>query len=440
MRELFADLTRHAHGQLQGAEVLLSAFAGETSDFVRFNRGLVRQAMTIRQAQLTLTLVVGRRRNAVTLSLAGSLTADRSQVDQALRALRDELPSLPEDPYLLYATEPSTSDRVSAGSLPSAAQAIDDIVTAAQGTDLVGILASGPMHRGFASSLGAFHWHSVQAFLFDWSLYHQADKAVKSTWSGSRWDRHELAGRIDAARTDLDLMRRPAMTLAPGSYRAYLAPAAMESLLSMFNWGGISAKAQRSKQSCIQKLVDGQARLSPMVTLCEDTGQGLAPGFDELGFSKPAQVALIDHGAHAGSLVGARTAAEFGLPGNGANEYESGQSLSLAAGSLPASAARQALGTGLAIGNLHYLNLSDRSNARVTGMTRFATFWVEDGEIVAPVNVMRWDDSLYRMLGDHLEALTDSAEWIVSRSTYEQRSVQTMRAPGALLSKMAFTL
>ncbi len=40
-------------------------------------------------------------------------------------------------------------------------------------------------------------------------------------------------------------------------------------------------------------------------------------------------------------------------------------------------------------------------------MTRFATFWVEGGRIVAPVNVMRWDDTLYRMLGENLEALTD---------------------------------
>lgn len=440
MRELFDELVRHARGQLRGGEVLLAGFSGETSDFVRFNRGLVRQAMTIHQAQLTLTLVDGRRRNRVTLTLAGAPAADRERVDHAMRSLRAGVAALPEDPYLLIATEPSTSERVSAGALPSAEQAIDDVVTAGQGSDLVGILGSGPIFRGFASSMGAFHWHAVQAFLFDWSLYHQADKAVKSTWAGNRWDRVELARRIDAAREDLALMRRPAKTLAPGEYRAYLAPAAMDSLVAMLNWGGISAKAQRTKSSSLQKLVDGQVRLSPLVTVLEDTAQGLAPGFDELGFTKPAQVCLIDRGVHAGSLVSARTAAEYGIAGNGAGEYETGESLSLVAGSLPAADALRALGTGLAIGNLHYLNLSDRANGRVTGMTRFATFWVEGGEIVAPVNVMRWDDSLYRMLGDHLEALTDRAEWLASRSTYEQRSVQSTRTPGALLSKMTFTL
>jgi predicted Zn-dependent protease len=76
----------------------------------------------------------------------------------------------------------------------------------------------------------------------------------------------------------------------------------------------------------------------------------------------------------------------------------------------------------------------------VTGMTRFATFWVEGGRIEAPARVMRWDDTLYRMLGDNLEALTDRAQWILDSRTYGQRSVHTSRVPGALLSRMAFTL
>ena len=65
------------------------------------------------------------------------------------------------------------------------------------------------------------------------------------------------------------------------------------------------------------------------------------------------------------------------------------------------------LGTGVYIGNLHYLNWSDRAACRTTGMTRFATFWVEDGEIKAPLNVMRFDETAYRMLGDNLVDLTD---------------------------------
>ena len=41
------------------------------------------------------------------------------------------------------------------------------------------------------------------------------------------------------------------------------------------------------------------------------------------------------------------------------------------------------LGTGLFVGNLWYTNFSDRAACRTTGMTRFATFWIDEGEIVA---------------------------------------------------------
>jgi predicted Zn-dependent protease len=73
-------------------------------------------------------------------------------------------------------------------------------------------------------------------------------------------------------------------------------------------------------------------------------------------------------------------------------------------------------------------------------MTRFATFWAEDGEIVAPVNVMRFDDTVYNLLGDRLVGLTDEAEVILDASTYERRSTDSLRIPGALVGEMIFTL
>ena len=99
-----------------------------------------------------------------------------------------------------------------------------------------------------------------------------------------------------------------------------------------------------------------------------------------------------------------------------------------------------ALDTGLAIGNLWYLNYSDRPACRMTGMTRFATFWVENGRIVAPVDVLRFDDTLYRLLGDNLEALTSERELSLESSTYGSRKLESVLLPGALVSEMSFTL
>ena len=73
-------------------------------------------------------------------------------------------------------------------------------------------------------------------------------------------------------------------------------------------------------------------------------------------------------------------------------------------------------------------------------MTRFATFWVEDGAIVAPIDVLRFDDTLFRMLGQNLEALTAETELLLASDTYRARELSSMRVPGALLSEMTFTL
>jgi predicted Zn-dependent protease len=440
MKELFFELAGYANGLLRGGEALLANFEAEVSDFLRFNHARVRQPMSVRQAYLTLELIDGRRQDRTTLALTGNAGEDRPAIRAAIEAMRADLPALPEDPYLLYCTDAGASETVRTGRMPSPEEAVEAITADGAGLDLVGVLASGPVCRGFASSFGARHWHEVASFLLDWSVFQSGDKAVKASFAGQHWDRAEVARRIDATRAQLPYLAREPRTIEPGAYRAYLSPAAVDELLWMLNWGDVSAKEQRTRQSTLQQLVDGEAALSPLVTLREHVAGGLAPAFDEAGFSRPASVELIREGRHAGSLVSPRTAQEYGIESNGAGEDESMQAMELAPGDLPRADALRALDTGVYVGNFHYLNWSDRTACRITGMTRFATYWVEGGEIVAPLAVMRFDDSLYRMLGAELEALDDEADWILNNGTYGGRSVQTSRVPGALLRQLRLTL
>jgi predicted Zn-dependent protease len=145
--------------------------------------------------------------------------------------------------------------------------------------------------------------------------------------------------------------------------------------------------------------------------------------------------------------VNSRSAAEYGLRSTARSGDESPSALAMAAGTLEQADILKQLGTGLYISNLWYLNYSDQPAARLTGMTRFATFWVEDGEIKAPVNTMRFDDSVYSLLGSQLEALTAERELLLSASTYDQRQTASTccRArwyllPGALVKKLTLTL
>jgi len=437
--EGFFSLVDYGTALLTGGEMLFASYAGEDSDFIRWNGGRVRQAMTIAQGHVSLSLTDGKRKDTSVFALTGDEEADRARVSAAVTTMRDTLSLLPEDPYLLLSTEPARSERIDRGALPSPEEATRTIFEAAEGTDLVGIYASGPIRRAFASSLGHRRCHEVDSMQFDFSLYDRADKAVNRSYSTANWDPTELRTCIAQAKETLERLRRPAKTIAPGRHRAYLSPAALWEIVAMLNWGGVSEKAVRTKTSCLEKLVTGERSLSTKVSLLENTRQGLAPAFDEDGFPRPPQVSVIVEGRHNASLVGPRTAKEYAVPQN-ADAEERLRSAEMLPGSLATADALEALGTGIFVGNLWYLNFSDPSNGRLTGMTRFATFWVEGGEIVAPLDVMRFDDTIYRLLGSELVELTREREWMLSTQSYGQRSVETARLPGALIGEVTFTL
>jgi hypothetical protein len=66
-------------------------------------------------------------------------------------------------------------------------------------------------------------------------------------------------------------------------------------------------------------------------------------------------------------------------------------------------------------------------------MTRFVTFWVENGVIQAPLNVMRFDEPLYRMLGGEIACAHSGTKLILDPSTYGGRSTASSRMPGRSL-------
>ena len=442
MEAYFHDLAAALDRMLHAGEQYTAMFAAEVSDFVRLNRGRVRQPGSVVQRSLDVDLICGTRHATQWLSLSGDPVTDHRQVATAIASLRAALPDLDDDPHLLYATDVQSSRTVRGRALPAAEAIIDTVLSAGEGLDLVGLYAGGPVYRGFANSFGQRNWHEATSFNLQWSLYHRADKAVKTGLSGFEWDDGAFAHKIDEARAALEHIARPPKRLAPRGYRAYLAPAAMEELLSLLSWGSFSARALATRQSALLRMEPfaGGAALDPRVNMSEATDDSVAPAFQGEGFARPAKVPLIESGRLAGSLCSPRTAREFDVATNGANAAESPESLSLAGGDLAADDALAALDTGLAIGNLWYLNYSDRPACRMTGMTRFATFWVERGKIVAPVDVLRFDDTLYRMLGSNLEALTRDAELVLDTSTYGARSLASTRTPGALLADMTFTL
>jgi predicted Zn-dependent protease len=440
MQAYFHDLARFLDACIQGDEQYKCWFSAEESDFVRFNRSAIRQAGHVRQLYLSLDLIDGLRHAQMTASLAGDIDADRQLLARMVDELRDQLPDLPDDPHMLIATEVHSTEHIVASRLPDTAAMVNEVLEAARGHDFVGLLSAGPMYRGFANSFGQRNWHQTASFIVDWSLYQSRDKAVKSAYAGYDWDAAAFREKIRDAVKQLALLQREPICIPPGAYRAYLTPTALSDIVGMLSWDGISEKALRTKQSPLRRMRDEGVCLHPAVTLAEHTAGGLAPAFQSDGFVKPDRVLLFERGRLHDSLVSPRTAKEYGIATNGADAGEGITSLDLAAGDLPVSRVLKELDTGIFISNLWYLNYSDRANFRLTGMTRFATFWVEGGEIKAPLNVMRFDDSLFRILGENLVGLTCERELLIDCTSYGARSTGSALLPGALVKDFTFVL
>jgi predicted Zn-dependent protease len=437
-REAFHRLAERIFRELEGQETGFCQLQGETSDFIRLNGNRIRQAGGVRSLSLGLDLIDGRRQAQGVCDLSGDPGTDLARARHLLQRLRERIPHLPEDPYLNYSEEPGGSDHVMGTEPPDGAGSIAELNQAAEGLDLVGIWASGEVVSGLASSLGHQHWHASNSFNLDFSCYLKGDKAVKANLSGLDWEPDALKAKLASVRHDLEVMARPPRAIGPGRYRAYLAPAAVAELTDMLAWGGFGLKDHRTSQTPLLRLVRGERRLADCVTVREEHARGLVPRFTPEGFEKPEEVILIDRGGYRDCLVDGRSGKEYGVPVNAAGEYP--EALAMDPGDIPVSSIHERLGTGLYIGNLWYLNYADRNDCRVTGMTRFATYWVEDGLPMGPVEVMRFDDSLYHLLGDRLEGLTRERELLISPETYDGRSAASALLPGMLVSGIQFAL
>ena len=186
MQTYFYQLADFITSLLTQNEIALTSLSAEESNFVRFNKSAVRQAGSVKQIGLTLSLIANQRRAESRLTLSGLTDSDHGLIRAALDTLRRDLGDLPEDPFLLFSQTPVSTEHIGESKLPSDEEMLAQVIDAGRGKDLVGFFASGAIYKGFANSLGQRNWHRVDNFNFEWCLYHAADKAVKSGYAGGK--------------------------------------------------------------------------------------------------------------------------------------------------------------------------------------------------------------------------------------------------------------
>jgi predicted Zn-dependent protease len=439
VRAHFDAVANHVLGHLTNEEAITLNLSAEDTLYVRFNANRVRQNTDVQQMVLSLQLQALGRTVQQSCTLSGNLGADCDQLSATLHACRAEVAVLDVDPNQVAIVNHGSSDEEFTGALVAPQDVVSAILDSAQGCDLAGLYAGGVVIRANRNSAGQSHWFATESFFLDYSLY-DGPKAAKGSYAGARWDASAWAANLERTRDLLEKLKRPTVNVKPGQYRTYLAPRAFADVLGMMGWNALSAAAWKQGRSPFKKLVGREAHFSPLLSFGENFGLALTPRFNSQGEVSESVLPLMQAGELRTLLVSSRTAKEYGLTGNAADEGEAPRALDVACGTLVEQDILKAIGTGLYLSNVHYLNWSDPVSARVTGMTRYACFWVENGEIVGPINDLRWDESLYDALGSKLLALTDWADIDPACDTYYTRALGGSRVPGALVEGWTFTL
>ena len=440
MKSYFKKVSEYLFNSLESNEILILNFDAEQTDFVRFNHAKIRQAGNVDQATLTLNLVYKRKTLNSVIRLSLDYQKDSVLLLRTLCYLRREIPELPQDPYLMYERNLNSFDRETKNKSLDSFNITDSILQGCHSLDMVGILSTGAIMKGFSNSLGQFNWHESQSFNFDWSMYTDTGKAIKQNYSDQVWDQNIFLSLLDESKQKLQVIDNKEQTIQPGEYRVYLSPSALNEIVDMLSWGGFSYKANKIGSSPLHLMMKGEKKLNKIVSFTEDLTNGISPKFHSDGFIKPDTTELIINGEYKSSLISPRSALEYSVNHNAAEYYESPVSINLKEGVISNDNILATLKDGIYISNLWYLNFSDLNNGRITGLTRFGCFKVSNGEYQGPINTMRFDETVYNIFGDKLIGLTDSPQLLMDSSTYEERSTYSSTIPGAIVEDFKMTL
>ncbi|MFC1785742.1 metallopeptidase TldD-related protein [Candidatus Neomarinimicrobiota bacterium] len=440
MEQIFNKISDQLYSDLKTDENLTLSLQGENSQFIRINNAKIRQTGLVNNTDLSFDFIYDNRNCQGQITLSGEYDNDYKRATDELNRLRAEIVQLPEDPFIVLPENTgSTRESKSANGLKTD-QAVDALLPIMSGVDLVGIWSSGRITSGSSNSAGQKHWFETDTYSLDFSLVNKAHKMVKGTFAGSNWDQSKYEAYIKDAKQKLELMNKKPVKMKPGKFRTWFESKAVSNFLSMFSWQGVSEANIRQGSSAFIKMRDEGKQLSPLFSLNEDFRSGLVPRFNERGEIAPVVLSIIDNGNIVNTMVSSRTAKEYKVESNNASGEEVLRAPIMAVGSLTDENVLKTLGTGLFLSNLHYLNWSDNIGGRITGLTRYACFWVENGEIIGPIETMRFDDTIYNLFGNELEAVGDNVKINPEVETYEGRQYGNITCPGMLVKSFELTL
>ncbi|QDV07431.1 peptidase PmbA [Planctomycetes bacterium Poly30] len=250
-------------------------------------------------------------------------------------------------------------------------------------------------------------------------------------------DQVEVERVIEDAVRSAVLSREP-RPIDPGAFTVLLEPAAVSALLSMATEAGFGARSFSEGSSFMAGRL-GEKLFPENVSLVDDPLHPALRGwrFDGEGAAR-GRTEMISAGELRAPVTDSRWAQKLGLPNTGHGVPQpsaygpSAEHLVMEAGSSSRDELLAAVGDGLLVRQLHYVNIVEPQTLSLTGMTRGGTFRIRGGQVAEPVQNLRFTQSL-----------VESLRQVVAVGDRSQRSGSLMGgevvAPAIVLRDFAFT-
>ncbi|GAB2609625.1 metallopeptidase TldD-related protein [Kribbella endophytica] len=246
----------------------------------------------------------------------------------------------------------------------------------------------------------------------------------------------QIAGRLRSALTPL-----PVREAYRGTCRVLLKPQAVNSLIATYGFWALGAHHYATGRSAVSGRM-GEQVVSELLTLTDDATDpaGLLSGFDAEGNVR-RRTPLIDRGVLTG-VVSDRRRADLtgGVPTGHAvpDGWRFGgdpvpSHLLLDAGESTDDELLEECGSGLVVNRLDYLRVLHPTQTLVTGTTRDATYWAENGKVVAWHPQLRFTFRMDEVLNAVLAIGTD-------REICDQTFMDSIVVPSLLIDAGPFVL
>lgn len=444
-KEIYSSICSQVYSTLKEGEGLTIYMEGENSQYFRFNDSKIRQTGIIEDYKVTLSLYHGKKSLQATTTVSSDIDYSVNNLISEINSLREPLSLIPDNNFTVFPIKFDSLDMHRKGDLPQREEILDSLMDVINKDKLTGVWTSGKIFRASSTSEGTSHWFEKDSFIFDFSLIDAKENMVKILYPGSDWNKDNFVAAFNDASHQLKLMDKPKVELKPGKYRVWFEPHAVADFVDMLNWNGVSESSLRNGSSSLLKMRNDKVKLSDKFSLDESFDRKSTAPFNSRA-EVSGNVNIIKNGTLQTTLINSKTALEYGLNSNYAEDVNSwgmGEYLRaplMHGGDIKLNERLKRLGTGIFISNIHYLNWSDNLGGRITGLTRYACYWVEDGKMIAPIKTMRFDDSFYNFFGKNLEGV---GEDVLSRpviETYDGRNPGETTCPGILVNDFELTL